>query len=40
MEKAAESSEDGAAAANFGFMLANGWGVEVDVREAVRKFER
>lgn len=40
MEKAAENKEDGAALANFGYMLANGWGVDVDVASAVSKFER
>ena len=40
MEKAAQTGEDGAALANYGYMLANGWGVEVDVAGAVQKFQR
>lgn len=40
MEKAADTSEDGAAAANYGYMLANGWGVDVDIAAALQKFER
>jgi len=40
MEKAAQTGEDGVALANYGYMLANGWGVEVDVAGAVQKFQR
>jgi hypothetical protein len=33
------TEEDGGALANYGYMLANGWGVQVDVPAAVAKFE-